>query len=376
MNHSEWLKRGVELHKGTNSHQFVLGDWLNSGIAAFGREAAFDAVQKIASNKRNFFTRCATVAALYRPELRFPTLPFHTYEMLKHFEMSFLEKFLPSIATCERSCRQILHLAIEKFGSNPAPYKKRMGRQRVSLNAALYLAACERAKAEKTHVQFWIEQILASHLGVPQGAGKTAPPDSPSSGNEADDSSPRPTYAARRAAQKAERLAAKKAAAQQRSETSAASKAQREAAKLAKQQAREQKLLAKRDAEENRKAELKDAGKFSSKIEIAFTDCKGPDNEFVDGTYGAVKIPKKTRQRADRFHSLEDALKAAREYSEDRHYVVVPFMCKRCSNGKPVYHLRAAAEVDLSMEQEEIRIQVNDFIQSTRASLRQQHAQA
>ena len=88
-----------------------------------------------------------------------------------------------------------------------------------------------------------------------------------------------------------------------------------------------------------------------------------------------MRIPK--QNTADRFCSLEEALDAAREYSEDRGYVVVPFVCSHCSAGRnPVWHLRAAAEVDLSKEQEEIRIQVNDFIQSTRASLHQQHAQA
>lgn len=69
------------------------------------------------------------------------------------------------------------------------------------------------------------------------------------------------------------------------------------------------------------------------------------------------------------FHSLDDALEGAREYSLDRGYVVIPYRCRACSNGKEVFHLRAAAEVDLSKEQEQVRVTVQDFIQSTRASL-------
>jgi hypothetical protein len=279
--------------------------------------------------------------------------------------LSFLERFIPEVAASGRSCAQIYSLAVEQYGEDPRRKRKAGRFHAVRLPEKLFHALAVRASSpDKTHLL--VVQIL-SEWEQQQGAGKASVPDTESLGNEADATQQRPTYAERRAAQKA----AKEAEAQQRRETTEAKRAQSEAKKLAAEQKRQAKLAAK----EQRKAELKAAGKFKSKISISFSECKGRYEEFVDTERGAVKVPK-AASRATRFGTLEAALEGAREYSEDRGYIVAPYLCKRCSNGHPIWHLRAAAEVDLSKEQEEIRIQVNDFIQSTRASLRQQHAQA
>ncbi len=328
MNQSTWLARGKELYSAHQTSQFQVGDWLRAGISAYGRERAFEAVATITPNKRNFFTRCLTVATLYPASLRFPALPFYVYESLKHFPMSFLDTFIPSIADSGLSRWQILSKAVEQFGSDPAPRRRLAKRIPIRLESALYHKLTAHAKTKNVQPQTLVAEVLESYLGAAQSAGNRAPGVAEASGNDADDSSPRPTYAERRAAQKAEKV-----------------------------------------------EELKAAGKFKTKIEIAFVACKGRAADFVDTENGAVKLPK-MKQRATSFRSFEDALAGAREYSEAKRYVVIPYTCPRCSNGKPVWHLRYPEEVDLSKEQAEVRATVQDFIQSTRASWRQQHVQA
>ena len=368
MNRTEWRAHLTALNAASNSYQFEVGDSVCYGVATWGSDACFEDLQQLTGKKntRNFYRRCAVVSALYPASLRYPTLTFSVYEALRHFPIEWLSNFLPTVKDSGRSCRQILHLAIEQFGTNPALYKKRRKRHPVSLDASVYHAACERAKAENTHVQFWIEKILETHLAAAQSAGKSAPGVAEASGNDADDSSPRPTYAERRRAQKAAKRAVKQAAAQQRSEKAAVNKA----ARLAAREKRESEKLAAQLAKAQRVEELKAAGKFKTKIEIAFVACKGCGGEFVDTENGTVQIPK-MKQRATSFRSFEDALAGAREYSEAKRYVVIPYLCPRCSNGRPIWHLRYPDEVDLSKECAEVRATVQDFIQSTRASLRQ-----
>jgi len=208
MNKEAWIARLKELYKVRNSYQFDLGDHINRGCVAFGRTEAFDAAQQITGTKntRNFYTRCAAVASLYPASLRFPSLSFATYESLRHFPISFLERFIPEVAPSGRSTKQILHLAIERFGSNPSPHKKRLKRVSVTLKASVYLAALERAKAEKKQTQFWIEQVLTDYLGAEtvatqkdaQGAGPTVGNDVPSATTQpekdAEDESPKRVF--------------------------------------------------------------------------------------------------------------------------------------------------------------------------------------
>lgn len=165
---TEW-KRGIALfQKERADHHFKLGDYVNEGINAFGSDECWQALKQITGSKntRNFYRRCATVAALYPPSLRFANLTFNTYEALRHFPLTFLEKFVPSVADSGRSCKQILFLAIEQFGSNPAPQKKKLKRCSVNLSPAVYLAALEAAKKVKQQTQFWIEMVIKDALGA------------------------------------------------------------------------------------------------------------------------------------------------------------------------------------------------------------------
>jgi hypothetical protein len=366
---SEFSRLGRALSQIDQADALWRCDYALAGIQQFGKEQGLALAAEATKLTEFNLYKCSFVARKFPPHKRFPSLLFSHYRDLLPFPDEFLDKWLPENADKKCSPRSLRALAVAAFGREPHTGKPKPKKRAISIRAELFARIQQHSPTQQVHQL--VEEILESWLTAAQGAGKTALPDSPSSGNEADDSIPRPSYAERRAAQKATRLAAKKAAAQQRRETTEANKARREAERLAS----EQKRNAKRTAEERQKGELRAAGKFRSKIDISFSECKGRAGEFVDTENGTVKIPK-AAGRTSRFNTLEDALEGAREYSLDRGYVVVPYMCKRCSNGHPVWHLRAAAEVDLSKEQEEIRIQVNDFIQSTRASLRHEHTQA
>lgn len=187
MNKQQWVSRLRELHESRYAHQWAVGDHVNYAITTWGSDSCFEALQQIAGKRstRNFYRRCAVVAALYCASLRFPALSFSVYEALRHFPIDFLTRFIPEVASSGRSCKQIVHLAIEQFGSNPSPRKQRLKRQSVNLKASVYLAALERAKAEKKQVQFWIEGVIEDYLGAePVAAQKDAQGSSRNEGNE------------------------------------------------------------------------------------------------------------------------------------------------------------------------------------------------
>jgi hypothetical protein len=366
---SEFSRLGRALSQIDQADALWRCDYALAGIQQFGKEQGLALAAEATKLTEFNLYKCSFVARKFPPHKRFPNLLFSHYRDLLPFPDEFLDKWLPENADKQCSPRSLRALAVAAFGREPHTGNKATKKRTLSIRAELFARIQQHSPTQQIH-QF-VEVILESWLAAAPSAGKTAPPDSPSSGNEADDSSPRQTYAERRAAQKAARLAAKEAAAQQRRETTEANKARREAERLA----AEQKRNAKRTAEEQQKAELKAAGKFKSKVQIAFVDCKGSGKDFLDTKKGAVRIPK--QNTADRFHALEEALEAAREYSLDRHYAVLPFVCAHCSAGRnPVWHLRAASEVNLEKECAEVRSQVNDFLCKVRTELRQQHAQA
>jgi hypothetical protein len=296
MNQQQWVKCGEELLYTHASSQFSIGDWVLVGIATFGRTEAFDAAQEITGtgNTRNFYTRCAAVANYYKPELRFPSLPFSVYEQLRHWPISFLEKFIPEVAPSGRSCAQILHLAVEQFGSNPSPRKQQLKRHSVSLKASVYFAARERAKAENfKKVHFWIEQVLTDYLATSQSAGKASVPDSPGVGSDvehaetqpeegAEPESPRPDYATRRAQQIA----------------AGAKPVSRKPAK-------------------------------PTKLRMLWTECHG--ESFKDTENGAVKFRAPSSGHPTKFFSEEDAIMAEAEFFKEKGYHERVVFCSTCS---------------------------------------------
>ncbi len=343
MNQAEWVKQGRQLYHTHANSQFLIGDWVLVGIDKFGRTPAFDAAAEITGTKhtRNFFTRCAAVASYYKPALRFPKLSFHTYEVLARFPLSFLEQFIPAVAESGRSCNQIYSLAVEQYGSDPRRKRKAGKFHAVRLPEKLFHSLAVRASSpDKTHLL--ILQIL-EEWEQQHGAGKASVPDSPSVGNDVPSAETqpeasvvpekRPTYAERR--------------------------------KNWNPDTKSYDEPAEKPAPVERK--------YTCKHKLLFTSCK-PD-AWVDGEIPAQFS--KHKVGATRFKTRELADMAAREYQEDRGYAIESMRCDVCKCwhivGKNFGPFKAA-EVDLSKEQTEVRATVNDFIQSTRASLARQHA--
>jgi hypothetical protein len=345
MNQADWLKRLKELHAVSNSHQFDLGDHVNRGIETFGRTEAFDAAAEITGTKhtRNFFTRCASVASFYPASLRFPKLSFHTYEVLARFPLDFLSTFIPSVADSGRSCAQIYALAVERYGSDPRRGKKLGKKHVVRLPEKLFCELSARA-SNPSKTSLLIVQILEDYLDASQSSGKASVPDSPSDVPAPADIQPhpengvadekRPTYEERRAAQKAAKLEAQKAA----------------------KAANEQKRIAKRTKELSSK-------KSFFKVRLLWTECHG--KSYIDSKDGELLSAGKAL-RATRFVSEAEAAAVNEQFARYYGYREAVVHCDTCK----AWHLKhiyasqvAAAEIDLTKEQKEVRATVNDFIQ-------------
>jgi len=353
MNKAAWEKRLKELHTAVrgSARQFELGDHVALGIATFGRTAAFDAAAKItgAKHTRNFFTRCVAVASYYPAELRFPALQFHTYEVLRRFPIEFLTRFIPVVEPLGLSCAQTYELAVAQYGSDPRLKRKSMKVHSVRLPERLYQALAARAKpASQAHV--FIAKVLEDYLAAPQSAEKIAPGARPSDvpapadtqprpETSTGESTPRPDYAERRAAQKATDSCI----------TADGKFCEKDKTVFGKQS--------------------KSAGqrKYTCKHKLLFTACKS--DAWVDGDVPTQFSKRKTA--ATRFKTRELADIAAREYQKDRGYAIESMRCEVCKCwhivGKNFGPFKAA-EIDLTKEQSEVRVTVQDALQ--------QHAQA
>jgi predicted HicB family RNase H-like nuclease len=357
MNQSAWIEQGRQLYRTHQNSQFQIGDWVRVGIQAFGRTAAFDAAQQITGTKntRNFYTRCAAVASYYKPALRFPKLSFHTYEVLARFPLSFLERFIPGVADSGRSCKQIYSLAVERYGSDPRQKRKSGKFHNVRLPEKLFQSLAVRASSpDKTHLL--IVQVL-SEWEKQQGAGKASEGSSRNEGNEVQSAQPRPetsaeaekrpTYVERREAQKTNWNPETKS--YDSRITAGGLFCETDKTVFGQQSARPGER------------------KYTCKHKLLFTACK-PD-AWVDGN-----VPTQFSRRkvmATRFKTRELADIAAREYQEDRGYAIESMRCDVCKcwhivgkNFPPI----AATEIDLTKEQREVRVTVEDALQ--------QHAQA
>jgi hypothetical protein len=294
MNQNSWLEEGRQLYRTHANSQFVIGDWVNCGIAAFGRTPAFDSAAEITGTKhtRNFFTRCSAVASYYKPELRFPKLSFHTYEVLARFSLSFLEWFIPAIAESGRSCAQILVLAVEQYGEDPRRKRKAGTFHAVRLPEKLFHSLAVHASSpDKTHL--FVVRILEDYLAAAQSAEKSAqgscPSDVPAPSDtqtrpetSAEESTPRPDYATRRTQQIAD----------------GAPPVPRKVRKPA-------------------------------KLKVQWLECRG--ESFVDTENGAVQFRVAGREKPTRFFSLEDAVEAEEEHFKKSHYHERVVHCASCS---------------------------------------------
>lgn len=290
----------------------------------------------------------ARIAARFDPSRRFPDLTREHYRGICCFPVEFTDAWLPTVVEKGFGAKTLRALAVKAFGSDPKEgYTRKQNRKRaVSIPLTLYALFQERSPIPKVAV--FIEQVLEDWLS-------TATPEQQARVAAALLTREEVNHQRRRAERnrvKAEKLAAKLAARDKR-------EAEKRAAIIAKEQ-RVAALRAAQAAKRPTRAERRAAQKkYKSKIAIAFTECKGRGRSSV------------AAMRVDAFHGLQEALDAAREYSLDRGYIVLPFMCPRCNNGHPIWHLRAAEEVDLSKEQAEVQATVRAFVVDICASLRE-----
>jgi hypothetical protein len=326
MTKHSWLARLKELHKAKNSHHFAIGDCVNEGVATFGVDDCFEAVQQIAGSKstRNLYRRCATVAALYPSALRYTTLTFHTYETLRHFPIEWLSTYLPTVKDSGRSCAQILHLAIEQFGSYPGPerrnkkYKKRYS---VNLAATVYFAALAKAKAEKQQTQTWIEQVIENHLAAAQGARKDAVGDAEAARNETDVAEQRPKTSAPYTVVEVDL-----------SDEQEATRKWAQRVGIGTARSGPQEFLDERDGlhrltnrpsyQQRREEQLK-----KSAMPINPKSVRGIEISL----HGSCKLGKTSC-----FRTLEDACEAAAIYEAAKKYPIEAFVCEKCGS----YHIR------------------------------------
>jgi hypothetical protein len=305
MNQTAWIEEGRQLYSTHANSQFVIGDWVNVGIQAFGRTPAFNAAQQITGTKhtRTFFTRCAAVASYYKPALRFPKLHFHTYEVLARFPLSFLEQFIPAVAESGRSCKAAYELACEQYGSDPRRKRRSRKFHSVQLPETLFHSLAVRASSpDKTHLL--IVRIL-SEWEQQQGVGKASVPDSPSVWSEspamttqtekgAEPESPKPSYAERR-------------------EQQIAGGAQPIAPKLHRHSTTPRKC--------------------TCKIKVAFVECRR--KAYVENFDGSIKRLGTTAQPT-RFKTEEEAVAASLRFVECHGYSEEIFYCAECC----AWHLR------------------------------------
>jgi hypothetical protein len=263
-------------------------------------------------------------------------LTFSIYESLRHFPLPFLEKFVPSVADSGCSCLQTLTLAIEQYGSNPAPRKKLLKRYSVNLSATVYLAALTAAKKVNLQPQFWIEQVIKDYLerhpdvpNPPASAGPSVP-------NEPEATTPRPATSEPCVPVEVD-LSADQAEVQGR--------ARSESKQFLDERDGLHRLTDRPSYEQRRKEQIAAAGKqipaaqrvYRSKIKIVFATCHG--NAFIENDEGETQ-KFKDATTAHKFFTAEKAENAALEYSNDRGYTVWPRQCEKCStDAKLIWHV-------------------------------------
>jgi len=298
MNRSTWVEKGRQLYHTHANSQFAIGDWVNDGIATFGRTPAFNDAAEITGTKhtRNFFTRCAAMATLYGTKLRFPKLSFHTYEVLARFPLDFLSTFIPSVAASGRSCAQIYSLAVEQYGEDPRRKRKAGKFHAVRLPEKLFHSLAARAeRPDKTHLL--ITRILED-WEQQQGAGESAvgacPSDVPSPADtqtrpeKGVEDEKRPTY----------------------------------------QERREQQLAAGAEPIPKR-VEKQVKRNRTGKLRLQWTECSG--DSFADTENGAVKFRGAPSQNPTRFFSEADAIRAEEENFKAKGFHERVVVCPSCS---------------------------------------------
>jgi len=162
LNQSEWITRLRSIVKSSDSSQWELGDALSQGETAYGRRPCYDLAQTATGWHRVSLYRIAGVASYFPKPLRFENLSWSVYVLLRPFPLSFLEKFLPSVADSALSAKLIREKAVAEYGSDPQEWRKQKKYRAVRIATSLCDKIVE--KSGNAKVTALVTEILESWL--------------------------------------------------------------------------------------------------------------------------------------------------------------------------------------------------------------------
>ncbi len=162
LNQSQWIQHLRSIVKSSTSSQWELGDALSQGETAYGRRPCYDLAQTATGCHRLSLYRIAGVASYFPKPLRFENLSWSVYVLLRPFPLSFLEKFLPSVAESALSAKLIREKAIAEYGSDPQSWRKQKKYRTVQISTSLCDKIVEKSGTAK--VTALVTEILESWL--------------------------------------------------------------------------------------------------------------------------------------------------------------------------------------------------------------------
>jgi hypothetical protein len=159
---SEWCAKLRVLAQEREKSNWELGDILGLGERHFGRRPAYDLAQAHTKWHRLSLYRIAGVASYFPKPLRFETLSWSVYVLLRPFPLSFLEKFIPTIADSRLSAKLLRERACAEYGSDPQEWRKQKKYRMVRIATSLCDKIVEKSGSAK--VTALVTEILESWL--------------------------------------------------------------------------------------------------------------------------------------------------------------------------------------------------------------------
>jgi hypothetical protein len=305
---AEYQKLGAGLRKLDNASELWTADFSLFGLRTWGREQGLQMAHDATGLSKFFLYKASFIAARFTPEHRLPGYKYSAYRELMPFPPEWAYAFLSRHVDEKLSSRSLRALAVKEFGSEP--YKAKQSKKRsVKIRCELFARLAQHAPSRK--VAPFIEQILEDYLAAAQSNGKTAPPASPSVGNDSQSTSAQPATPAA-------------------PETPRPSYTER----------REQQI-----ADGAQPIPQKPPKKYSLKVQ--WTECLG--ESFVDTENGAVSFRAASREKPTVFWSENDAIAAEEEHFKQCGFREKVVHCNSCSlrlsSSKRTVHIYHVAHI-------------------------------
>lgn len=305
-------------------------DYALWGMKHFGAEGLTLAAGATGLSK-GFLKRCARIAEVFPPERRHPNLKRNHYRVLLPFDQSKLDVWLPTVVNQKRlSSKSLRALAVEALGEPVTA--KQPAKRSVKIHETLWSQLLQHAPSRKASVL--VEVILDEWLRRPQSEQDISLATVELQKRQKQEARPPATIEQRKAAsERARKWRAAKVEKPAKIEEPANVRFQLEKFEhttRATYAERRQKQLA------EGATPIPEKGPPKSQVKIVFFEC--PGLSFIENSDGMMS--RLTKASASRFHSLEKAEAAAREYGEDRGYACEGFQCEKCSAVRPIFHVR------------------------------------